>query len=125
MKPVSTSASTSSEPVSVQLDFDDNRLLPMLYGAHDKHLAQIEQRLGVSLASRGNQLVITGPAETADAADAGTGDADVSDTEASAPVCLTASATVSNTGTLSTDSPPLPGVTPATICVPYSRQFLV
>jgi len=66
VKPLSTSSSTSSEPVSVQLDFDDNRLLPMLYGAHDKHLAQIEQRLGVSLTSRGNQLVITGPAETAE-----------------------------------------------------------
>jgi phosphate starvation-inducible PhoH-like protein len=44
----------------VQLDFDDNRLLPLLYGAHDQHLAQLEQRLGVSLSSRGNQLVITG-----------------------------------------------------------------
>jgi phosphate starvation-inducible PhoH-like protein len=49
--------------VSVQLDFDDNRLLPLLYGAHDKHLAQIEQRLGVSLTSRGNQLIISGPAD--------------------------------------------------------------
>jgi phosphate starvation-inducible PhoH-like protein len=47
----------------VQLDFDDNRLLPLLYGAHDKHLAQIEQRLGVSLTSRGNQLIVSGPAD--------------------------------------------------------------
>ena len=46
--------------VTVQLDFDDNRLLPLLYGAHDQHLAQLEQRLGVSLSSRGNQLVISG-----------------------------------------------------------------
>jgi phosphate starvation-inducible PhoH-like protein len=52
----------------VQLDFDDNRLLPLLYGAHDKHLAQIEQRLGVSLTSRGNQLVISGPAAGAELA---------------------------------------------------------
>ena len=64
VKPLSTSA----EPVSVQLDFDDNRLLPMLYGAHDKHLAQIEQRLAVSLTSRGNQLIITGPADAAELA---------------------------------------------------------
>jgi len=62
VKPLSTSAET----VSVQLDFDDNRLLPMLYGAHDKHLAQIEQRLAVSLTSRGNQLIITGPADAAE-----------------------------------------------------------
>ncbi|MGH6621014.1 MAG: PhoH family protein, partial [Alphaproteobacteria bacterium] len=60
--------SKSAEPVSVQLDFDDNRLLPLLYGAHDKHLAQIEQRLDVSLTSRGNQLIISGPAEGAELA---------------------------------------------------------
>ena len=57
------SASKSAESVSVQLDFDDNRLLPLLYGAHDKHLAQIEQRLGVSLTSRGNRLIIAGSIE--------------------------------------------------------------
>ena len=44
---------------------------------------------------------------------------------ASAPVFSTASITVSNTGTPSTVSPPLPGVTPPTICVPYSLQPLV
>src|SRR5216117_843593 len=46
--------------------------------------------------------------------------------EAVAPVCFAASATVSKTGTLSSKSwPPLPGVTPATICVPYSRLSFV
>ena len=60
--------SEPAEPASVQLDFDDNRLLPLLYGAHDKHLAQIEQRLGVSLTSRGNQLIISGPAPAAEVA---------------------------------------------------------
>jgi hypothetical protein len=35
-----------------------------------------------------------------------------------APVSATASATVSKTGTPSTSWPPLPGVTPATTCVP-------
>jgi hypothetical protein len=44
-------------------------------------------------------------------------------TEALAPVFATASATVSKTGTPSTDSPPLPGVTPATTRVPYSRHL--
>ncbi len=44
---------------------------------------------------------------------------------ASAPVFSTASATVSNTGTPSIVWPPRPGVTPPTICVPYSRQCFV
>src|SRR5690606_4814516 len=37
------------------------------------------------------------------------------------PTCSHASRTVSNTGTPSTSPPPLPGVTPATMCVPYER----
>ncbi|CEY32026.1 Uncharacterised protein [Streptococcus pneumoniae] len=41
-------------------------------------------------------------------------------TEAFAPVAFTASSTVSNTGTPSISVPPLPGVTPPTIFVPYS-----
>jgi phosphate starvation-inducible PhoH-like protein len=45
----------------VLLQFDDNSLLPLLYGEHDQHLARIEQRLGVSLISRGNRLAIEGP----------------------------------------------------------------
>jgi len=60
--------SQSTEAATLQLDFDDNRLLPLLFGAHDKHLAQIEQRLGVSLTSRGNQLIISGPADGAELA---------------------------------------------------------
>jgi phosphate starvation-inducible PhoH-like protein len=54
--------------VSEQLDFEDNRLLPLLYGEHDKFLAQIEQRAGVSLVSRGNRLVISGSPESVDLA---------------------------------------------------------
>jgi phosphate starvation-inducible PhoH-like protein len=45
----------------ILLQFDDNSLLPLLYGEHDQHLARIEQRLGVSLVSRGNRLAIEGP----------------------------------------------------------------
>ncbi len=48
------------------LQFDDNRLLPMLYGEHDRHLARIEQALGVSLVSRGNQVGISGSQEAVD-----------------------------------------------------------
>ena len=41
--------------------------------------------------------------------------------EVLAPVASAASATVSKTGVPSTESPPLPGVTPATTLVPYAR----
>ena len=45
------------------LDFEDNRLLALLFGEHDRHLARIEERLGVAVASRGNRLMISGPTE--------------------------------------------------------------
>ena len=52
----------------LQLQFDDNSLLPMLYGEHDRHLARIEQHLGVQLSSRGNLLAIAGPHSASEAA---------------------------------------------------------
>ncbi|HYD30638.1 MAG TPA: PhoH family protein, partial [Azospirillaceae bacterium] len=52
----------------IDLQFDDNRLLPVLYGEHDRHLARIERQLGISLISRGNVLTITGPSGPAGAA---------------------------------------------------------
>ena len=48
--------------------FDDNRLLAQLFGEHDCNLARIEQRLGVSVASRGNAVSISGPPAVADQA---------------------------------------------------------
>jgi phosphate starvation-inducible PhoH-like protein len=63
-----TSARTSSGHAPIQLQFDDNALLPLLFGEHDRHLARIEQQLGVSLTPRGNRLAITGPAWSASAA---------------------------------------------------------
>ena len=45
------------------LEFDNNRLLPELYGEHGKHLSRIEQALDVSLANRGNQVFVSGQAE--------------------------------------------------------------
>ena len=44
----------------VHLQFDDNRLLPLLFGEHDQHLARLERELGVSMVSRGNQVIISG-----------------------------------------------------------------
>ena len=42
------------------LGFANNRLLPLLYGAYDRHLARIEQAPGVRLSSRGNKISISG-----------------------------------------------------------------
>ena len=59
---------TTSPPSDTErpdlLHFDDNALLPLLYGEHDQNLARLEQQLGVSLASRGNRLAISGPPDS-------------------------------------------------------------
>jgi phosphate starvation-inducible PhoH-like protein len=61
-----TTPATRDNPIMLQ--FDDNSLLPPLFGEHDAHLTRIEAALGVSLTSRGNRIAITGPAESADVA---------------------------------------------------------
>ena len=58
------------EQRSVTLQFDDNALLPLLLGEHDRHLARIEQVLGVRLAARGNRVAISGASERTDMAEA-------------------------------------------------------
>ncbi|MEK9647099.1 MAG: PhoH family protein [Alphaproteobacteria bacterium] len=50
------------------VEFDDNRLLPVLFGDFDRHLARIEQGLDVTLASRGNSVAIDGDAGSVDLA---------------------------------------------------------
>jgi len=63
---------SSSEAVSVtpgQIQFDDNTLLPALFGHHDEYLLQIEQLLDVKLRYRGNILEITGPVTSREIAD--------------------------------------------------------
>jgi phosphate starvation-inducible PhoH-like protein len=52
----------------VQMQFDDNSLLPQLYGERDEHLDRIERQLGVSLVSRGNRVAISGPSARTDVA---------------------------------------------------------
>lgn len=52
----------------IDLEFDDNRLLPLLCGQHDSHLARIEAQLGVSMVSRGNRLSVVGTAEAVETA---------------------------------------------------------
>jgi phosphate starvation-inducible PhoH-like protein len=51
-----------------ELEFDDNLLLPLLYGERDQNLDRIERRLGVSLVGRGNRVAISGPASATEAA---------------------------------------------------------
>ncbi|WGF90677.1 PhoH family protein [Marinivivus vitaminiproducens] len=56
-----------AEPLtSRHVVLDDNRLCAHVFGEHHRHLARIEQKLGVTMIARGNQVVIQG--EEADAA---------------------------------------------------------
>jgi phosphate starvation-inducible protein PhoH and related proteins len=64
------SESAAGEPPDgrTQLEFDDNLLLPSLYGERDQHLDRLERQLGISLITRGNRLVISGPPSATEAA---------------------------------------------------------
>ena len=55
-------ADGSAAPVHMR--FDDNALLVILFGEHDRHIAQIEHALDVMISSRGNELEISGPSES-------------------------------------------------------------
>ncbi|MCX7684015.1 MAG: PhoH family protein [Acetobacteraceae bacterium] len=70
--PVLRADSRAARPAerSVTLEFDDNALVPLLFGDHDRHLARIEQRLGVRLAGRGNRVTVSGSAERTGMAEA-------------------------------------------------------
>lgn len=61
---------SSSEPNAVaaplQIQFDDNKLLPLLFGEHDKNLVQIENALNIQLLNRGNEVLIEGPKDAAE-----------------------------------------------------------
>lgn len=53
--------SESSSENPVVLRFTDNRLLPLLFGEHDRHLARIEESFGIRISSRGNRVSLVGP----------------------------------------------------------------
>jgi phosphate starvation-inducible PhoH-like protein len=57
-----TGKTTAGEPAQLHtnLVFDDNSLLPMLFGEDDAHLARLEKKLQVSASSRGNVLALSG-----------------------------------------------------------------
>ena len=50
----------SAPQIKAYIEFEDNRLLPLLFGEHDHNIRQVEQALEVHITARGNQVVITG-----------------------------------------------------------------
>jgi phosphate starvation-inducible PhoH-like protein len=48
-----------------RMTFDNNALLAVLYGNHDRNLVRIEQLTNAQLSARGNQLAITGTPDDA------------------------------------------------------------
>ena len=53
----------SSETVfenATVLHFADNKLLPLLYGEHDSHLARLEESFRIRISSRGNKVSLAG-----------------------------------------------------------------
>lgn len=53
---------------NLELSFDDNRLLPLLFGEHGQFLTRLEKQTGTRLVSRGNILSIAGGDQSAQAA---------------------------------------------------------
>jgi phosphate starvation-inducible protein PhoH and related proteins len=50
---------------TLTLSFDDNRLLPTVFGQHDEHLALIEKHLSVAITPRGNRVSVRGATQQA------------------------------------------------------------
>lgn len=58
----------ASDMAHIVLTFDDNKHASALYGQFDQNLARIEQKLGVDVRSKGNQLTIKGDPTAAEQA---------------------------------------------------------
>ena len=52
------------DPFSKIISFDDNLILPIIFGEHDKNLKIIEDELNISIVPRGNFLKISGQEES-------------------------------------------------------------
>ncbi len=63
LRPVTGDRPTADDRAHVVVAFDDNRLIPALFGEFDQNLAMIEQRLDVDAVARGNQVTIRGEPE--------------------------------------------------------------
>ena len=57
------SGESGAPSAQTHMRFDDNAVLAMLFGEHERYIAQIEHALGVVIGSRGNELEISGPTE--------------------------------------------------------------
>lgn len=55
-----TSSPGASDMAHIVLTFDSNRFASALYGQFDENLARVEQKLGVDIRSKGNELSIRG-----------------------------------------------------------------
>lgn len=53
---------------SVSLSFDDNSLIPYLFGEHNGHLRHLEDALSLDIASRGNTVALKGADDSVDIA---------------------------------------------------------
>lgn len=63
-----TSTTENQTADAVTLSFEDNNLLVELCGRHDANLVHIEERLGVQMITRGNQIAIFGNKDQAEKA---------------------------------------------------------
>ena len=63
-------ANGKSGEATVVATFEDQTMLPSVYGAFDRNLARLEKEFGVHIDSRGGEVAITGPADAAGAAKA-------------------------------------------------------
>ncbi len=59
-------SSPPQDDQTLTLSFEDNRLLPHVFGEHDEHLALIEHRLAVAITPKGNRVAIRGGATSAE-----------------------------------------------------------
>ena len=66
--PLAPQATPSNGGKAITVQFNDNLLLPLLLGDHDRHLVRIEQALGVRVSCRGNRIAIAGDAGRVEAA---------------------------------------------------------
>jgi phosphate starvation-inducible protein PhoH and related proteins len=60
MKDKNGKNASTETTASLSMVFNDNALLPMLYGDNDAHLSKIEKKFGVSASSRGNVVALSG-----------------------------------------------------------------
>ena len=58
--------SPTDDSDTLTLAFDDNRLLSLVFGEHDEHIALVEHRLAVAITPRGNRVSIRGVGQARD-----------------------------------------------------------